>query len=217
MRNPVPQAYRLPAILVAYSTLLLGGVAYRLFWFSQGAAHGGDARLSAFAQLPVPILAHIIFGTVFVLVGAFQFSEPLRRRAPKMHRRLGRGTTIAGIIAGFSTSVAVLVYPTTPDSNAAGDIVRFTAGLAWSSALILGVFFATRRQFVKHRVWMMRGYAIATFGNTQTVLLIVLAIVSVDPTPALATATSIAGLVINLGFVEWIRRPSAISQPPQLT
>lgn len=55
-------------------------------------------------------------------------------------------------------------------------------------------------------------YATATLGNAQTILLIVLAIGLVELTPALTTFTSVAGLVINLRFVEWIARPKAISQ-----
>lgn len=54
MRNPVPQAYRLPAILLAYSTLLLGGVAYRLFWFSQAQPMAGTRVSLHLRNCPYP-------------------------------------------------------------------------------------------------------------------------------------------------------------------
>ncbi len=214
MTNPIPPALRIPTLLLAYSILPLGGSVYRLAWFANGAEAGSDPRLADIAAMPGPLLVHILFGCTFAVLGAFQFSDPIRRHRPRTHRALGRLVVISGVLTGLTAALAPFLYTPAPDISALGNGLRVTFGLMLAAALIHGVALAMQGQLVQHRVWMMRAYAIGLFGNTQTVLLIGLSLAMVPITPGLTAICAALGFLINLAVVERLR--PAVRTPSHL-
>jgi uncharacterized membrane protein len=108
---------------------------------------------------PLGVELHIAFSAVALMVGAFQFLQPLRRRAPGVHRWIGRIYVAACTIGGLSGG-AIALY------SSAGLVAGwgfFCLALLWVPFTLLGLATAMRRDFVAHERWMIRSFAL-TFG-----------------------------------------------------
>jgi len=108
---------------------------------------------------------HILFAIPPLLVGLFAFSTRARRWSPKLHRRIGTFYCICiwlSAVTGFLLAVA----------NEHGLAAKGGFGLlaiAWFTTTWQAYVTARRKDFVTHRRWMIRSYAIT------------LAVVSVRP------------------------------------
>ena len=99
----------MPAGLVALGTIPVVAGSLRLVELSGGAeVMPSDARYTA---SPLPVVLHIVSATVFAILGAFQFSAPIRRRRPGWHRRAGRVVVVAGLGVALSALWLNQFYP----------------------------------------------------------------------------------------------------------
>jgi uncharacterized membrane protein len=161
-----------------------------------------------FAASPVPLVIHIVAAVVYAVLGAFQFSAPLRRRHPVWHRQTGRLLVMLGLAVASSGLWMTLAYP---QKEGTGDIVwvtRLLVSLGMGAAVILGLVAIRRRDIARHRAWMTRTYALALGAGTQVFTVgsgearFGHGVVSHDLMMAAAWA-------INLAVAEWvIRRPA---------
>jgi uncharacterized membrane protein len=99
------------------------------------------------------LLPHAIGGIAALLIGPLQFSNRLRASRPRLHRLLGRIYVGACLFAGPTAVVVALQHH--PMSQAVPQ--TFQGGL-WTIATGLAFYYAVRRQFAAHRLWMMRSY-----------------------------------------------------------
>jgi hypothetical protein len=60
-----------------------------------------------------------------------------------------------------------LFYAEPPTDNALLEVFRVIAASAMATCLVLGVVAVRRRDFVRHRAWMVRACAIALGAGTQ--------------------------------------------------
>jgi uncharacterized membrane protein len=159
------RSWPVPAALIALVVIPVIAGTLRLVQLS-----GGAAALPAnprYDTSPVPIVVHIVSAIVFALVGAFQFLPRLRRRRRAWHRRAGRIVVVAGLGVALS---ALWLNQFFPRAHATRDIVyplRLAFGVALVVTLVLGFRAARRRNFARHRVWMIRSAAIALVAGTQ--------------------------------------------------
>lgn len=200
-------AWRVPASLMALGAVPVVAGSLRLVELSGAApTMASDARYDA---SPLPVVAHIISATVFAIVGALQFSPALRRRHPSWHRRAGRGLVIAGLGVALS---ALWLNQFFPREGATREILyplRMAFGVAMLITIVLGFIAARRRDFVRHRAWMIRSYAIGLVAGTQVFTLGLGGVVL--GTGELTTALlMVAAWVINLAVAE-----HAIRKQPQ--
>jgi uncharacterized membrane protein len=201
------RSWPVPAALIALVTIPVIAGVLRLVELS-----GGAARLPVnprFDASPIPVVVHIVSAIVFATVGAFQFVPRLRRRRA-WHRRAGRVVVVAGLGVALS---ALWLNQFFPRAHAARDIVyplRWVFGVALVVTLVLGFRAARRRNFPRHRVWMIRSFAIALVAGTQVFTLWFGG--AIFGTGDLAQALMIVGAwAINLAVAEWaIRRPARI-------
>jgi uncharacterized membrane protein len=105
------------------------------------------------------LFIHVAGAATALLIGPFNFIAALRRRAPAVHRWVGR-VYIAGCLIGGAGGL-VCAFGST-----AGPIA--TAG--FGSLAVFWIVFNTRgyltargRRFAEHRAWMIRSFAL-TFG-----------------------------------------------------
>ncbi len=158
-------AWGVPIALVALGTVPVVAGALRLAELSGGtAALPSDARYDA---TPLPVVLHIVCATVFAILGAFQFAPRLRRRRPGWHRRAGQVLVAAGLGVALS---ALWLNEYVPRAGATREVVyplRVVFGVAMVVALVLGFRAARRREFARHRAWMVRSYAIGLVAGTQ--------------------------------------------------
>ena len=200
------RSWPVPAALIALVVIPVIAGSLRLVQLSGGAATmPSNPRYDA---SPVPVVVHIVSAIVFALVGAFQFVPRLRRRRRAWHRRAGRVVVVAGLGVALS---ALWLNQFFPRAHATRDIVyplRMAFSVALVVTLVLGFRAARRRNFARHRVWMIRSFAIALVAGTQVFTLGFGG--AIFGTGDLAQALMIvAAWGINLAVAEWaIRRPA---------
>jgi uncharacterized membrane protein len=200
------RSWPVPAALIALVTIPVIAGVLRLVQLSGGAATmPSNPRFDA---SPVPVVVHIVSAVVFALVGAFQFVPRLRRHGRVWHRRAGRVVVVAGLGVALS---ALWLNQFFPRAHATRGIVyplRLMFGVALVVTLLLGYRAVRRRQFARHRVWMIRSFAIALVAGTQVFTLGFGGVIF--GTGDLAQALMlVAAWGINLTVAEWaIRHPA---------
>jgi hypothetical protein len=133
--------------LMALCTLTVIGVDERFLVIS---ADPEWQHIEAFKWL---LLVHGICGATALACGPFQFSDTMRRTHPAWHRWNGRvyigAVTVASLFAGYigphfePQSIRIEQY--------------FQAG-GWFLCTAVALWFVLRRNFVSHKLWMMRSY-----------------------------------------------------------
>jgi uncharacterized membrane protein len=198
--------WRVPIALVALGAVPVVAGSLRLVELSGGAVTmPSNAR---FAASPWPVVVHIVCATVFAMLGAFQFSAGFRRRRPGWHRVAGRIVVVAGLGVALS---ALWLNQFFPRAGAAREVLyplRVVFGVAMVLTLVLGFVAVRRRDFARHRAWMIRAYAIGLVAGTQVFTLGLGGMVlgHADVTTALLMG---AAWAINLAVAEWaVRRPA---------
>lgn len=110
-----------------------------------------------FGWYSVAFYIHIITGPFVLVNGLILLNESVRRRNPRVHRVLGR------------VQVAVLLFLMLPSALAMSlhAFAGWWAGLSFvllstitAFSAIAGFVYAIRRQFDKHRRWMIRCYVL---------------------------------------------------------
>ena len=158
-------SWRVPAALVALGTVPVVAGSLRLVELSGGAeAMPSDARYDA---SPLPVVVHIVSATVFAILGAFQFSSSIRRRRPGWHRRSGRVLVVAGLGVALSALWLNQFFPKAEATREVLYPLRMAFGVAMVLTIVLGFLAARRRDFSRHRAWMIRSYAIGMVAGTQ--------------------------------------------------
>lgn len=205
-----------PAALVALGTIPVISGSLRLVELSAEAGPmPSDPRYDA---SPLPVVVHIVSATVFAILGAFQFSPRLRRRRPGWHRRAGRVLVVAGLAVALSALWLNQFFPRAEATREVLYPLRMAFGVAMVITLVLGFMAARRRDFVHHRAWMIRSYAIGLVAGTQVLTLGFGTVIfgSAELTTALLMG---AAWAVNLAVAEWAirsrthrRTPSAPSQ-----
>ena len=150
-------------IFLAFAIAL---VSMQYFFFAPG--EGGFADQSeVYAARPEALWLHVGPAILALAVGPFQLSKKLRRRRPAVHRTLGWiyvVAVVAGSIGGFALA-----------STAFGGAVSTWGfrGLAvtWLVTTVAAVAFAVRNNFVAHRRWMIRSFAVTSSAITLRLLL----------------------------------------------
>jgi hypothetical protein len=102
------------------------------------------------------VFPHVIFGTLALLVGPFQFSNQLRAKYLKWHRRSGYvylTAVLFGGIAGLALSITSQVSLTYQWG------LMFLA-IAWLLTSGMAFFFISKRKITQHKEWMVRSYVV---------------------------------------------------------
>ena len=168
---------------------------------------GGPHLLPANPRItasPVPVIVHIVCAVLYSLLGAFQFSNGLRRRWPDWHRVAGRVVVGLGLAVAFSALWMTAFYPRIP-GGALATVFRLGFGTGMAVSIVLGFIAIRRRDIARHRAWMARAYALALGAGTQALTLGIGKAIFGDS--ELTTALMLgAGWGINLAVVEYIIR-----------
>jgi len=164
---------------------------------------------SGFAQHPVLTMVHILPGLLFVVLGPLQFVQTIRRRAPRVHRWIGRIVVASGIVIG---GTALVMSPQIAIGGANETAATLLFGVLFLFALVKGFVAIRARRIAQHREWMIRAFATG------------LAVAAVRPIVGIFFATrklthlspqEFFGIAFWLGFTimamlaeAWIKRPS---------
>ncbi len=160
-----------------------------------------------FLASPVPIFTHIIGGTLYATLGAFQFVPTLRRH--RWHRVMGRVLVLCGIASAGSGLWMTLFNDLPATDNSLLNGIRLVVGSAVLVSLVLGVIAIRRRRVHVHRAWMMRAYALELGAGTQVFTHFGWLLTVGTPSVMTHAWLMAAGWLINLALVEWLIRRGA--------
>ncbi|MGM0881406.1 MAG: DUF2306 domain-containing protein [Bacillota bacterium] len=199
------------ALLVLSAIPIIAG-AFRLTELA-GGAEITPANARFFAS-PLPVVLHIVSAGVYAILGAFQFAPGFRRRWPGWHRAAGRLLVACGLLVGLSGLWMTLFYPS-PDVD--GELLyalRLLFGSAMVVSIVLGFAVIQRGDVIRHRAWMMRGYAIGLGAGTQVLTLLAGELIIGPPSELSRALLMGAAWVINLAVAEWAirKRPAPHKQ-----
>lgn len=142
-----------------------------------------------YVEHPVLAYLHIGAGVAYLLGGLHQLARPLRDRAPRRHRLVGRVVLPCGLVAGVSAVAFGVPYAWGGASESAATVVF----AAWFVAcLVLAYRFVRRGDVVRHRRFMIRAYAVG------------LAVATIRFWIALFQATGLLGFQESFGPAFWL-------------
>ena len=119
--------------------------------------HAYRLQVIADRQLLIP---HTLCGLFALLAGPLQFSSRFRERYLKLHRVIGRFYVVSVFIGAFTGIALASGRPGLP-----GTAMQAAAWIVCTTAAFIT---ARNRQFVQHRQWMARSYAVTfTFVSSR--------------------------------------------------
>src|SRR5688572_12573438 len=196
-----------------------------LVLFAFGAYEAFDASLALFrppadgplAELfvyPGWSIAHFVPGVLFMTLVPLQLWARFRNRHRAVHRWCGRLLVASGVLLGVTGTVLPLTMPERP---AFERFFMTTFAVVFLTFLAKGVGAARRRDFARHREWMIRMFATGLTITTQRLLLplfiVVGGISSVDQFWIYFVSAGWVGWAIQVAVAEWwIRRTRTPAQ-----
>lgn len=194
----------LVAALLLLSIVPLAAGAVRLAQLA-GGAEITPANARFFAS-PTPVVLHIVSATVFAILGPFQFAPRFRRRRPAWHRVTGRLLVPCGLLVGLSGLWMTVFYPRPEGTGELLYVLRLLFGTAMLVSIFLGFTTIRRGDAIRHRAWMIRGYAIGMGAGTQVFTQLAGTLIFGQPNELGGALLMGAGWVINLTVAEWAIR-----------
>ena len=199
-KSSAKSGWLIPTGLILLSVLPLIGGAHRLavsFGFAQ--LTKDDLR---FASATLLISVHALSSLVYFMLGAFQFSPSLRARRLNWHRVAGRVLILCGLVSAISGIWMALVLPPLFGDGKAITYVRLAVGSATILFIVKGFIAIRRRQFDRHRAFMMRGYALAIGAGTQPFTFIPTLLIPAQYEELRYTIGLTAGWLLNMVVAE---------------
>ncbi len=141
-----------------------------------GALPEDSLRLTA---TPVWHFMHVLGGAAFGILGPIQFSRVLMRRYGRLHRVMGRVFVVAGAMISLSALTLLWHFPDT--YSAAMNSGRLLFGIALGGALALAMQAIRQREFIRHRNWMIRAYAIGMGATAVTTVFFPIYMITGEP------------------------------------
>jgi Predicted membrane protein (DUF2306) len=162
--------------------------------------------------MSLPVILHVLGATVFVVLGALQFSAGFRRRRPSWHRIAGRVAILAALLAAGSG--IWLAFATLENYSPLLFVFRLLAAAGLAVCIILGFRAIRQRRLPQHRAWMIRAFAIGLGAATQVFTLGFGEGIFGETQLSIALLNG-AGWAINLAVAEWVirRTPRRVIRP----
>ena len=164
------------------------------------------AENARYFEAPLPAVLHIVGVSIYCVLGAFQFASRFRHRKPGWHRAAGRLLIPCGLTAALSGLWLNQFYPPIEFDGPLLYSIRILVGTAWALFICLGFAAIRRRDFQRHRAWMMRGYALGLGAGTQVLTVMPFILLPISFGELTKDIALGAGWAINLAVAEWIIR-----------
>lgn len=166
-----------------------------------------SARL---AVAPISWFAHVLAGVAFGITGPVQFVRALRNRFDVLHRVFGWIFVLSGATIGLS-GLSILAQVTSLRTPLA-DIARGLFGLALLIALAQAMAAIGDRDFLRHRAWAIRAYAVGMgLGTVGLVFFPIYIVTGQAPIGLASDILFVASWVLNIVFAEVVIRHSSPS------
>lgn len=117
------------------------------------------------------LLTHVSGGLICLVSSVLQYSRLLLKRAPWLHRNLGRIYALSIIMVVFPTGVALAFVA---KGGLSGTIGFLTLSFGTLFTLLLGMVAIYRKNLRAHQVWISRSFALVTSAITFRALQLIL-------------------------------------------
>lgn len=101
---------------------------------------------------------HVITSSFVLLAGFTQFSQSIRKNMPRLHRYAGWLYIIATLGLALPSGF-ILAF--SANGGLSTQICFTILGLLWGGSTLFALYFAFHRQWLRHRNWMIRSFALA--------------------------------------------------------
>lgn len=146
---------------------------------------------------------HVFTSMLALLAGFTQFFPQILRRMPRLHCWMGRAYVVNVCLV---TGPASLIMGFYANGGVTSRVAFITLACGWLLTTALGWRTAVRRQWVKHREWMMRSYALTLSAITLRAWKYMLVLLF-DPRPMdVYRLVAWLGFVPNILVAEWLIR-----------
>lgn len=151
----------------------------------------------------VAFWVHVAVSMLPLLAGFTQFAPRILRRWPWLHRGMGRVYVITVVFVSGPASLVMAWYA---NGGASSRIAFSTLALLWLGTTALGWRLALKRQWARHREWMLRSYALTLSAITLRAWKFGI-VMLFEPRPMdVYRVVAWLGFVPNLLLVEWLIR-----------
>ena len=153
-----------------------------------GALPEDSQRLSAAS---VWHFMHVLGGATFGILGPIQFGRVLSRKYGLLHRVMGRMFVAAGAMISLSSLSLLWHFPDT--YSVAMNSGRLLFGIALGVALAIAMQAIHKRDFTRHRNWMIRAYAIGIGATAVTMVFFPIYLITGAPPTGLTSDIAFLG------------------------
>lgn len=144
---------------------------------------------------------HVFTSMFALLAGLTQFSRSIKRRWPQVHRWMGR---LYVINICFITGPASLIMALYANGGWTSRLAFGLLASGWLLTTALGWRYALKRDWTRHRDWIMRSYALTLSAITLRIWKYVL-VMLFEPRPMdLYRLVAWLGFIPNVLLVEWL-------------
>jgi uncharacterized membrane protein len=159
-----------------------------------------------------PLIPHGLAGAVALCLGASQFSTRLRQRHARVHRVLGRC-----YVAAVAISAPIGVYITMLHDALPEQVAVVTQASLWLTTTAVAYYCIRRRNFLLHRQWMIRSYAVTLIFVIVRLLDAIpgLADLDSDTSPNMIWLSNLIAWVVPTFIISWqdMTRSSPLKGP----
>ena len=188
-----------------YAVLFVG--TFAIVWesrdyFLPGRVHGfmmERIELSAENWWRYFLVAHVAGGLVCLCSSLLQYSKLLLKRAPGIHRYLGRIYALSIITLVFPTGVALAFVAKGGTNGTIGFLLLSFATLGF---LLLGMVAIYKKNLRSHQKWISRSFALVTSAITFRTLQIAFSQFHLDPDRVYQIALWLS-IAVNLTLCEY--------------
>jgi uncharacterized membrane protein len=153
-----------------------------------GALPEDSQRLGA---APVWHFMHVLGGATFGILGPIQFGRALMPRYGLLHRIVGRVFVAAGAMISLSSLGLLWRFPDTYSVAISSGRLLFGIGLGVALAIAMQAIY--KRDFTRHRNWMIRAYAIGIGATAVTMVFFPIYLITGEPPKGLAADIAFLG------------------------
>jgi hypothetical protein len=126
----------------------------------------GDSRQTVGGEAHFALLVtHIFTAFIALVLGPLQFVPAIRAHR-RVHRLIGRGYLLVGVLPSALTAVPVALL----SGRLITQIGLTIPAVLWLGTGALAYRAARRRDFTRHQNWMMRNYALTFLAVTSRIL-----------------------------------------------
>ena len=123
-----------------------------------------------------PLLTvHILFGTLAILAGPFQFFPAIRKKHPRIHRTTGRIYLVSVLMAAIAATILAIADDILVQHRLVFGVGLLGLAAAWFVTSGMAYRAVRIRNFVQHREWMVKSYVVTCGFTTFRIFAVTIA------------------------------------------